>query len=101
MPEQKGIMNISEINVNSRKVSIEAVVTEKEEPRDISTRYGATKISNARVEDESGNIKLVLWGDETEKVKEGDKIRIENGFVKEWNGELQLSVGKYGKLTVL
>ncbi len=94
-------MNISEINANSRGVTIEAAVTEKDEPRDINTRFGATRISNARIEDETGKIKLVLWGDETEKVKQGDKIRIENGFVKEWNGELQLSVGKFGKLTVL
>lgn len=94
-------MNISEINMDSRKVTVEAKVVEKEEPRDINTRYGATRIANAKIEDSSGSIKLVLWGDETEKVKEGDKIKIENGFVKEWDGELQLSIGKYGKLTVL
>ncbi len=77
------------------------MVKEKEDARDINTRFGATRISNARIEDETGNIRLVLWGDETEKVKQGDRIRIENGFVKEWNGEMQLSVGRYGKLTVL
>lgn len=94
-------MNISEINVGSRQVTVEATVTEKEEPRDINTRYGATKIANATIEDTSGSIKLVLWGEETEKIKQGDKIKIENGFVKEWQGQLQLSVGKFGKLTVL
>lgn len=94
-------MNISEINAFSKKVTIEAVVTEKEQPREINTRRGATKIANAKIEDSSGSIKLVLWGDETEQVKEGDKIRIENGYVKEWNSELQLSVGMYGKITVL
>ena len=97
----RGIMKISEIDASSRKVDIEAVVTEKEEPRDITTRRGATKICNAKIEDESGSIKLVLWGEETDKIKQGDKIKIENGYVKEWNGELQLSVGMYGKLTVL
>jgi len=29
------------------------------------------------------------------------KIKISNGYVKEWNGELQLSAGKYGRLEVL
>ncbi len=94
-------MNISEIKADSRKIDIEATVTQKDEPRDINTKRGATKISNATLEDPSGTIKLVLWGDETGKIKEGNRIKIENGFVKEWNGELQLSIGMYGKLTVL
>ena len=29
------------------------------------------------------------------------KRLIEKGYVKEWNGELQISSGKYGKLEVL
>ncbi len=94
-------MKISEINLSSRKVNIEASVTSMEEPREINTRFGATRVANAVVEDDTGNIKLVLWGDETDKCKEGDRIKIENGYVKEWNGELQLSVGKFGKLSVI
>ncbi len=94
-------MKIIDLNNDSRKVDLEATVTEKEEPREITTRYGKTKIANATIEDDSGSITLVLWGDETEKLKEGDKIKIENGFVREWNNSLQLSIGKYGKLTVL
>jgi ssDNA-binding replication factor A large subunit len=29
-----------------------------------------------------------------------DRIRIENGYVTSFKGEVQLNVGKYGKLTV-
>jgi replication factor A1 len=94
-------MEISELNVNSTKVNIKAKVIEKDSSREILTRYGKTKVSNAKLEDKSGTIKLVLWGDDADKINEGDTIEIENGFVKEWNSELQLSVGKFGKLTVL
>ncbi len=94
-------MKIIDLNSNSRKVDLEAVVTEVEEPREITTRYGKTKLANAVIEDDSGSITLVLWGDDTEKLKEGDRIKIENGFVREWNNNLQISIGKYGKLTVL
>lgn len=94
-------MKISELNLNSRKVNVEAKVISMDDPREITTRFGQTQVANATVEDETGTIKLVLWGDETEKCKEGDRIKVENGFVKEWNGELQLSIGKFGKLTVL
>lgn len=94
-------MTIAELNSNSRKVNITATVTEKEEPRDVTTRYGKTRVSEATIEDDSGNIKLVLWGDEIDGIKIGDKVKIENGFIKEWNGEMQLSAGKYGKISVL
>ena len=94
-------MKIAELNSNSRKIDITATVTEKEEPRDVNTRFGRTRVSEATIEDDSGNIKLVLWGDEIDGIKVGDKVKIENGFIKEWNGEMQLSAGKYGKVSVL
>lgn len=96
-----GIMKVAELNADSRKVNITGSISSKEEPREINTRYGKTMISNAVLEDDSGSITLVLWGDECERVNENDKIKIENGYVKEWNGNLQLSIGKYGKLTIL
>ena len=94
-------MKISELQTGSRRVSLQAKVTSVEEPREVNTVRGKTKVANATIEDDSGNVLLVLWGEEIEKVKEGDTVKIENGFVKEWNGTLQLSAGKYGKLTVV
>ena len=94
-------MKIAELTAASRNVNITGTVTQKEEPREVNTRNGVMKVANAVIEDDSGSMKLTLWGDETEKVNQGAKIKIENGFVKEWNGEIQLSVGKFGKLTIL
>ena len=48
--------------------------------------------------DDSGEIKLSLWNDEIAKFNIGDKIKITNGYVSEFNGEKQLSAGKYGKI---
>ena len=94
-------MKIAELNANSRKVNINATVTKKGDIRNVNTRFGATRVCEATVEDESGDITLVLWGDECDAVKEGDRIKIENGYIREWNGVIQLNVGKYGKMEVL
>lgn len=94
-------MKISDLKEGSSKVNIEAKVTEKEETREVTTRFGKTKVANSVIEDDSGSMVLVLWGEQADQVKQGDNIKIENGFVKEWNNSLQLSVGKFGKLTVL
>ncbi len=94
-------MKIAEINMNSRGVTITAKVESKSEIRSVNTKFGQNKVADCVIEDDSGNIKLVLWGDEIDKIKVGDRVKIENGFVKEWNGELQLSVGKFGKMSVV
>ncbi len=95
-------MKISDLKDGASKVHVTAKVIEKGAPRDINTRDGRqTRVANAVLEDESGTIVLTLWGDEIDKLSEGDTVNIENGYVKEWKGTLQLSVGKYGKMTVV
>ena len=92
---------ISELKDKDKNVSVKAVVVSKEKPRSITTKYGLTKISEALIENASGNIILVLWGDQTSQVNEGDEVEITNGYVQEWNKILKLSVGKYGSLKVV
>ena len=94
-------MKIAEINMNSRGVTITAKVESKSEIRNVNTKFGQNQVADAVIEDDSGTIKLVLWGDEIDKIKIGDRVKVENGFVKEWNGELQLSIGKFGKMSVI
>jgi len=59
------------------------------------------KVCNATAKDETGNIVLTLWNEDIDKVKTGDTIKIDNGWVSEWQGELQLSTGKFGKLEIV
>jgi replication factor A1 len=41
---------------------------------------------------------LVLWNEQIKKVKVGDRIRIENGYVSSYRGITQLNVGRGGRL---
>ena len=42
-----------------------------------------------------------MWNEDIDKVKSGDKVKLTNGYVSEWQGELQLTTGKFGKLEVV
>ena len=53
------------------------------------------------IRDRTGTIKLVLWNEQIDQVNADDTVRIENGYIKSFRGEIQLNVGRYGKLTVL
>ena len=47
------------------------------------------------------NITLTLWNADCDTFAVGDKVKITNGYVSEWQGELQLGAGKYGKVEKL
>ncbi|PIT85460.1 DNA-binding protein, partial [Candidatus Micrarchaeota archaeon CG10_big_fil_rev_8_21_14_0_10_59_7] len=59
------------------------------------------RVANATIRDDSGTMTLVLWNDAIDKVREGSKIKITNGYVNTWQSKLQLTLGKFGKMEVL
>lgn len=93
-------MKISDLSNNSRRVDIEATIVEMDDPRDVDTKFGKTRVANAFIEDDTGRFKLVLWGEHIDLVRIGSKIKISNGFITSFRDEMQLSVGKFGKLEV-
>jgi replication factor A1 len=94
-------MKISELQPRQGKVELEATIVEKQPPREFNKPGMNGKVCNARISDGSGTITLTLWNDDCEKYQQGDKIKISNGYVGEWQGELQLGAGKFGKLEKL
>ncbi len=95
-------MKIGELKAGTGNVNIEGEVITVDEPREVVTKFGKrTRVANATLKDDSGEITLSLWGDDIDKVKQGDKVKIENGWVSEFKGNLQVSAGKYGKLEVI
>jgi replication factor A1 len=91
---------VSELTPASRAVNVTAKVVSKSEIREIPLgRDGsAHKVCDALVGDETGSIYLTLWDDNIEKVNENDTVRIENGYVTLFKGNMRLNIGKYGKL---
>jgi replication factor A1 len=96
-------LNIKDLRNGMKRVNVEAQVTEKGNPREVMSRYKdeTYTVADAVVADETGSIKLTLWNEQIDQVNVNDKIQIENGYVTSFKGEIQLNVGKYGKLTVL
>ncbi len=92
-------MKISELKPGMRNVSVMGKIESVGEPRTVNLRAGGTNnVADAVISDESGNIKLSLWGDDINKVQAGDRVSIENGYINTFKGENSLSVGKFGKI---
>ncbi|MGA2875425.1 MAG: OB-fold nucleic acid binding domain-containing protein [Nitrososphaerales archaeon] len=93
-------MKISDLKGEVSKVDVEGEVIEKGEVRTVNLRAGGTStVADATIKDDSGTIKLSLWGEQINSVDVGDKVKIENGYTKAFRGEVQLNIGRYGKMT--
>jgi len=95
-------LKIRELRNGMKNVSVEAKVMEKSEAREVLSRFKdeTYKVTTALIADETGTIKLTLWNEQINQVNVDNKVKVENGYVTSFKGEIQLNIGKYGKLTV-
>ena len=92
-------MNIAELKAGMRGVSVVAKIESITEPRTVNLRTGGSaQVADAVVSDDTGKIKLSLWDDQINLVKEGDNVSIENGYTQAFRGENSLNIGRYGKI---
>ena len=95
-------MKIKDLKDGMKRVEVEAKVVDKQGPREVLSRYKDVvhRVANATISDGTGNIKLTLWNDQIDQVNLDDNVKIENGYVTSFRGEIQLNVGRYGKLSI-
>lgn len=94
-------MKLNELQPRQGKVEIVATVIDVGQSRTFDKGASQGSVATAAIKDETGSMKLSLWNEQIDQVHVGDLIKITNGYVSEFRGEMQLSTGKFGKLEVL
>jgi len=95
-------MKIEELKAGMTNVNLKAKIAELKEPREVMTKFGTSiTITEAILEDDSGSVKLALWGKQSEGIEEGSEIEVTGGFTKEFRDELQLGLGRGGSIKVI
>ena len=96
-------MKAKDLRPESKVDMIEVTIASKSEVREFTSRSGATgKVCDCKAQDADGDeVQVTLWNEEIDRVKVNDRVRISNGWVREWRGNLQVSAGRYGKLEIL
>ena len=89
-------VTIASIKPGPKLYTTRGVVVERSDPREIETREGRrTRVSNIRVEDGTGKIRVALWDNHAqivESLRMGDAIRLTGIKARESpNGELEAS----------
>lgn len=95
-------VQVKDVNLAVKWVNLKARVVEKSSTRTVYSRFGdPLDLSTATISDNTGFIRLPLWNAQVNMISIGDTVQIENGRVRKFRGELQVSVGRYGKLKVI
>lgn len=102
----QGIIEVVKLAIKDLKpdssATLEQVeVIEKGEVRTFEKWGKSGRVCNAKIKDDTGETQLTLWNEQVDLVNVGDKLKLEDVWVKEWRGELQVSIGKRGKLEKL
>jgi replication factor A1 len=89
-------VTIASIKPGNKLYTTRGVVVERTDPREIETREGRrTRVSNIRVEDGTGKIRIALWDNHAqlvESLRMGDAIKLTGIKARESsNGELEAS----------
>lgn len=94
-------MQVKDLKPKQGNVDIVVDVVDIGDVREFNKFGKPGKVATAIAKDETGDVKLTLWNDDIERVKAGDKVHLTNGYVNEWQGEMQLTTGRLGKLEVV
>jgi|SRR3989344_49656 len=92
---------IAELRSGQGNVNVEGTLTEIGETRTFNKFGKELKVANAILKDDTGSIKLTLWNNDVTRFKDGDKVKVVNGYVNEFQGEKQLTSGKFGSIEKL
>ena len=99
--EGKELVKVEELTPSSRGVNIIVKVVSKSEVRNVVGRGGSHRVADALVGDETGCLYLTLWDDNIDQIGEEDTIKVTNGYVNLFRGNMRLNIGRYGSFEVL
>lgn len=95
-------LRIKDLKAGMKRINVEAKVLKISEPRLVVTRFNeCAMLANAVLMDETGTVRLTLWNKQIGAISVNDVLRIENANVATFKGELQLKIGRHGKLSVI
>lgn len=95
------LKKVSELQPGLENVNIRVRVLEVNEPKVITTRSGQRTISEAVVGDETGRVRLTLWGNAVGKIEEGSVVEIHGAWTTVYRGEIVLNVSGRGEILTL
>lgn len=103
LEESQGKVSASKLLPGMRSVEFIGKVSKVFDLRKFDKGNRKGQVRSFVAGDETGSIRVVLWNDQVEKIqtlKEGDIIRVENGYIKENSNQRELHLGDGAKIEI-
>ena len=102
MSEQENrVTKVSDLKPGMDNVSVRVRVLEAEPPKTVNTRKGPRTISEAVVGDDTGRVRLTLWGHAAGNIEPGSAVEINGAWTTAYRGQVVLNVGSRGEIKTL
>jgi len=89
---------VSQLREGEDGVTVRVRVLSVGETRTVQTRKGPRTLSEALVGDETGRVRLTLWGKHAGALREGEAVEIRGAWTTSYRGEVQLNIGYRGEI---
>ena len=97
--DQRVHHKIGHLHHKMKHVDLTAQIIEIPPTQHLMTRWGQhAYLTNVKIADDTGSIHLSLWNTQIHNHAVGDRVTIVNGHVAQYQGELQLRLGRHGTI---
>ena len=103
LEQTQGKLQIKNILAGMRNVETVGKITQIFEVREFQTNNRSGKVGSIIFGDETGAIRLVMWGSQTDniaKLNQGDIIKIENAYCRENQGRKEIHMNDRSKIII-
>ena len=95
------LIKVNQLVASTPVAKLEVLVLRRYPRRQINSMNYRGPVAAACGRDETGVVGLVLWGEQVDQVRTGDVVRIINGWCRRSHGEIVVSSGRTGQLSVI
>ena len=95
------LIKVNQLVASTPVAKLEVLVLRRYPRRQINSMNYRGPVAAACGRDETGVVGLVLWGEQVDQVRTGDVVRITNGWCRRSHGEIVVSSGRTGQLSVI
>jgi len=95
-------LTIEQLRYGMKGINVLAKIIEIPTPQEVITKWGAiASVSNIKIADKTGSIKLTLWNDQIKLFNIGDEVEINNCKVSRFANETQLKLSRSSSISVI
>ncbi|MCS7111887.1 MAG: single-stranded DNA-binding protein [Ignisphaera sp.] len=90
----ESVTKVKDLKPGMENISTAVRILESYGVRTIDTKAGTRTLGEYMVGDDTGKVKLVVWGSKAPSLSVGEVVEVKNAWVTVFKGEVQLNAGK-------